>query len=105
MLRPKKWWQTGKYLYTCEVTTTRVIVSHINYLVHDWETGKVTVVGNSGVPYEMSIDRLKNYFNTKHDAVHASLAYYSNIHPEDDYEVIELYNQYVEVLEKWLHMN
>lgn len=104
-MKPRRWWMTGKKLYKCEVTTTRVIFRTLVYLSHNYEEGKVTVLENSHKPFEISINKLENYFNTKHDAVHALLAYYSNIHPEDDHEVIELYNQYVEVLEKWLHTN
>lgn len=92
-------------MYKCEVMRTRVIVKHMTYIAHDWKTKKLTVLDETGIYRDTSFEVLKGYFNTPHDAVHTALARYSDIHPEDDYEVIELYKQYVEVLEKWLNMN
>lgn len=105
MLTPRKWWQRGKKLYKCDVTTTRVTITYLTYVTHNPRTKKITLITDDGKYNYISFKSLAGYFNTPHDAVHASLAHYSNIHPEDDHEVIELFNQYTKVLEKWLHTN
>lgn len=97
----------GKKYIKAHVTLSDVSFTTLTVVSYNSKKYTYSCINTEGHKQCVPVSRIKGtmWASSELGAVNKLIKHYSNIHPDDDNQVIELYQHYVNLLENWKKQN